>query len=182
MSVFGGSSRKDNLGQHHRTSSASLTLNNPPKRVDTPSSDTPSPLDASPISGTPNTERRVLSRPESALFSHNPPLLELSQDTLPELQPIFGYLNTHANKLYHEGYFLKLNDLDIRGYPKCQQLLVSVLMTQSQMVGPVPIDNGWNAMRNLSGLLFLCGMPQRWTPQKRERMSTLHSSTWQMLQ
>ncbi|PWY95647.1 hypothetical protein BO94DRAFT_600249 [Aspergillus sclerotioniger CBS 115572] len=117
MSVFGGSSRKDNLGQHHRTSSASLTLNNPPKRVDTPSSDTPSPLDASPISGTPNTERRVLSRPESALFSHNPPLLELSQDTLPELQPIFGYLNTHANKLYHEGYFLKLNDLDIHGRP-----------------------------------------------------------------
>ncbi|PYH96407.1 hypothetical protein BO71DRAFT_179405 [Aspergillus ellipticus CBS 707.79] len=117
MSVFGGSSRKDNLGQHHRTSSASLTLNNPPLRADTPSSDTPSPLDASPISATPNGERRVLSRPESALFSHNPPLLEFSQDTPPELQPIFGYLNSHANKLYHEGYFLKLNDLDTHGRP-----------------------------------------------------------------
>ncbi|GLA60219.1 hypothetical protein AtubIFM54640_000665 [Aspergillus tubingensis] len=117
MSVFGGSSRKDNLSQHHRTSSASLTLNNPPRRVDTPSSDTPSPLDASPISGTPHVERRVTSRPESTLFSHNPPLLEFSQDTPPELQPIFGYLNSHANKLYHEGYFLKLNDLDIHGRP-----------------------------------------------------------------
>ncbi|PWY82822.1 hypothetical protein BO70DRAFT_29826 [Aspergillus heteromorphus CBS 117.55] len=117
MSVFGGSSRKDNLGQHHRTSSASLTLNNPPLRADTPSSDAPSPLDASPISATPNGERRVLSRPDSALFSHNPPLLEFSQDTPPELQPIFAYLNSHANKLYHEGYFLKLNDLDSHGRP-----------------------------------------------------------------
>jgi CCR4-NOT transcriptional complex subunit CAF120 len=35
-------------------------------------------------------------------------------DTPPELQPIFSLLNSHANKLYHEGYFLKLNDLDTR--------------------------------------------------------------------
>ena len=30
----------------------------------------------------------------------------------PELLPIFSFLNSHANKLYQEGYFLKLNDLD----------------------------------------------------------------------
>ena len=40
--------------------------------------------------------------------------MEIAQDTIPELQPIFTFLNSHANKLYQEGYFLKLNDLDIR--------------------------------------------------------------------
>lgn len=35
----------------------------------------------------------------------------------PELQPIFTYLNSHSNKLYQEGYFLKLHDLDTRGRP-----------------------------------------------------------------
>ena len=38
---------------------------------------------------------------------------EIGRDTLPELLPIFTFLNSHANKLYQEGYFLKLNDLDI---------------------------------------------------------------------
>lgn len=46
--------------------------------------------------------------------TYHPPLMEIAQDTLPELQPIFTYLNSHANKLYQEGYFLKLNDLDTR--------------------------------------------------------------------
>lgn len=46
--------------------------------------------------------------------TYQPPLMELAQDTLPELQPIFTFLNSHANKLYQEGYFLKLNDLDSR--------------------------------------------------------------------
>ncbi|PYI16532.1 PH domain protein [Aspergillus violaceofuscus CBS 115571] len=117
MSVFGGSSRKDNPSQHHRTASASVTLNHPPFRNDPPTPDTTSPVDASPISGTSNAERRISSRPDSTYFSHNPPLLEFSQDTPPELQPIFGHLNSHANKLYHEGYFLKLNDLDTHGRP-----------------------------------------------------------------
>ena len=39
-------------------------------------------------------------------------VMETSRDTEPELLPIFQYLNSHANKLYQEGYFLKLNDLD----------------------------------------------------------------------
>jgi CCR4-NOT transcriptional complex subunit CAF120 len=38
--------------------------------------------------------------------------METTRDTEPELIPIFQYLNSHANKLYQEGYFLKLNDLD----------------------------------------------------------------------
>lgn len=39
--------------------------------------------------------------------------MDVSEDTLPELQPIFTLLNSHTNKLYQEGYFLKLDDQDI---------------------------------------------------------------------
>lgn len=45
---------------------------------------------------------------------HHPPVMEVAQDTLPELQPVFNFLNIHQNKLYQEGFFLKLNDLDAR--------------------------------------------------------------------
>jgi len=41
--------------------------------------------------------------------------MDINSDTPPELQPIFSLLNGHANKLYQEGYFLKLDDQDIRG-------------------------------------------------------------------
>lgn len=40
--------------------------------------------------------------------------MEIGQDVIPELQPVFSFLNSHSNKLYQEGYFLKLNDLDTR--------------------------------------------------------------------
>lgn len=43
--------------------------------------------------------------------------MELANDTPPELAPIFSYLNSHSNKLYQEGYFLKLHDLDSSGRP-----------------------------------------------------------------
>ena len=46
--------------------------------------------------------------------TYQPPLMEIAQGTIPELQPIFAFLNSHSNKLYQEGYFLKLNDLDSR--------------------------------------------------------------------
>jgi hypothetical protein len=48
------------------------------------------------------------------VFSRNPPLLQQATDTPPELSPIFSFLNIHTNKVYQEGYFLKLNDLDSR--------------------------------------------------------------------
>lgn len=54
---------------------------------------------------------RSSSRPGSMIYQ--PPLMDTARDTLPELLPIFTFLNSHANKLYQEGYFLKLNDLDI---------------------------------------------------------------------
>jgi CCR4-NOT transcriptional complex subunit CAF120 len=57
---------------------------------------------------------RMSSRPMSMVQTYQPPLMELTQDTLPELQPIFTYLNSHGNKLYQEGYFLKLDDQNSR--------------------------------------------------------------------
>jgi len=54
------------------------------------------------------------SRPMSMVYTYQPPIMDLAQDTLPELQPIFTFLNSHSNKLYQEGYFLKLHDLDSR--------------------------------------------------------------------
>jgi CCR4-NOT transcriptional complex subunit CAF120 len=49
--------------------------------------------------------------------TYQPPLMEVANDTPPELQPVFTFLNSHSNKLYQEGYFLKLHDLDARGRP-----------------------------------------------------------------
>ena len=65
---------------------------------------------ASPTPPRTRTERSS-SRPGSMIYQ--PPLMETNKDTLPELLPIFTFLNSHANKLYQEGYFLRLNDLDI---------------------------------------------------------------------
>lgn len=50
----------------------------------------------------------------SMVQTYQPPTMEIAGDTIPELQPIFTFLNSHGNKLYQEGYFLKLNDLDTR--------------------------------------------------------------------
>jgi CCR4-NOT transcriptional complex subunit CAF120 len=49
----------------------------------------------------------------SMIGGYLPPMMEIAQDTMPELAPVFNFLNAHSNKLYQEGYFLKLNDLDI---------------------------------------------------------------------
>ena len=53
----------------------------------------------------------------SMVQTYQPPLMDVSQDTLPELQPIFTFLNSHGNKLYQEGYFLKLDDQNTRMWP-----------------------------------------------------------------
>ncbi|KAI9857533.1 MAG: hypothetical protein M1824_004793 [Vezdaea acicularis] len=66
--------------------------------------------------------------------TYHPPLMEIAQDTLPELQPIFTYLNSHANKLYQEGYFLKLNDLDTHGRPNGDRTWTECF---AQLVGTV---------------------------------------------
>jgi CCR4-NOT transcriptional complex subunit CAF120 len=62
----------------------------------------------------PQGRQRATSRPVSMISTYQPPLMEVTEDTLPELQPIFTFLNSHANKLYQEGYFLKLDDQNSR--------------------------------------------------------------------
>ena len=52
---------------------------------------------------------------------YQPPVMDTT-DTIPELSPIFGFLNSHSNKLYQEGYFLKLNDLDTGGFDETMML------------------------------------------------------------
>jgi CCR4-NOT transcriptional complex subunit CAF120 len=49
--------------------------------------------------------------------TYSPPFMDVTEDTIPELQPIFTFLNSHANKLYQEGYFLKLDDQNSRASP-----------------------------------------------------------------
>lgn len=55
-------------------------------------------------------------RPLSMVQTYQPPLMEVNEQTIEELQPIFGLLNSHGNKLYQEGYFLKLHDQDNRKF------------------------------------------------------------------
>ncbi|RAR06796.1 ph domain-containing protein [Stemphylium lycopersici] len=63
------------------------------------------------------SDSRASVRPMSMIQTYQPPVMEVSQDTLPELQRIFMFLNSHSNKLYQEGYFLKFHDTDYRGRP-----------------------------------------------------------------
>ena len=66
--------------------------------------------------------------------TYQPQQMDVSQDTPPELAPIFSYLNSHSNKLYQEGYFLKLHDLDSRGRPSAERIWVECF---AQLVGTV---------------------------------------------
>lgn len=66
--------------------------------------------------------------------TYQPPLMEIGQDTIPELQPIFSFLNSHSNKLYQEGYFLKLNDLDSQGRPHADRSWAECF---AQLVGTI---------------------------------------------
>ena len=83
-----------------------ITNSASPQHVAAPARDSPTP--------TRTRTERSSSRPMSMVQAYQPPTMEIAQDTIPELQPIFSFLNSHANKLYQEGYFLKLNDLDTR--------------------------------------------------------------------
>ena len=109
MSAFGGPPRSP--------TPASSPANQPLQEEPTPSP-SPQPLvDQTRDSPTPprtKADRPFSSRPMSMVGAYQPPLMEIAQDTIPELLPIFTFLNSHSNKLYQEGYFLKLNDLDSR--------------------------------------------------------------------
>lgn len=73
-----------------------------------------SPLNGSPRDSPPQQRQRSSSRPLSMVQTYQPPVMDINEDTIPELQPIFTLLNSHSNKLYQEGYFLKLDDQNTR--------------------------------------------------------------------
>ncbi|KAF3769256.1 hypothetical protein M406DRAFT_273860, partial [Cryphonectria parasitica EP155] len=51
-------------------------------------------------------------------------------EAIPELQPIFTFLNSHSNKLYQEGYFLKLDDQNThRTWTECFAQLVGTVLS-----------------------------------------------------
>ncbi|KAI1001685.1 hypothetical protein K3495_g6517 [Podosphaera aphanis] len=80
------------------------------------------------------TEEEPASRPTSRQQFHFPPLIDVEQTTLPELQPIFSFLNSHSNKLYQEGYFLKLDDQNTQGRPNADRNWTECF---AQLVGTV---------------------------------------------
>ncbi|RYO82787.1 hypothetical protein DL766_009535 [Monosporascus sp. MC13-8B] len=79
-------------------------------------------------------QSRRSSRPLSMIMTYQPPVMDVTEDTIPELQPIFHFLNGHANKLYQEGYFLKLDDQNIQGKPNPDRTWTECF---AQLVGTV---------------------------------------------
>ncbi|KAG8527069.1 uncharacterized protein KY384_008498 [Bacidia gigantensis] len=115
--TFSGPQEK---GSQLKQEQQDVTHTSSPQHTAAPSRDSPPPR---------TRTERASSRPMSMVQTYQPPLMEVGQDTVPELQPIFTFLNSHANKLYQEGYFLKLNDLDTRK--------IETLPTRSSDVQPL---------------------------------------------
>lgn len=82
----------------------------------------------------PHQRQRSSSRPLSIVQTYQPPLMDVNEDTIPELQPIFTFLNSHSNKLYQEGYFLKLDDQNTQGKPNPDRTWTECF---AQLVGTV---------------------------------------------
>ncbi|SPN96742.1 related to CAF120 CCR4 Associated Factor 120 kDa [Cephalotrichum gorgonifer] len=81
------------------------------------SADSPTSLEDDSFANSPKTRKRASSRPISIIQGYQAPHMDINEDTIPELQPIFTFLNSHGNKLYQEGYFLKLDDQNTQGRP-----------------------------------------------------------------
>ncbi|POS70870.1 PH domain-containing protein [Diaporthe helianthi] len=93
-----------------------------------------SPVDT-PATNNPRGRNRSNSgRPMSMVQTFQPPLMDVGDDTPPELQPIFTFLNSHSNKLYQEGYFLKLDDQNTHGRPNPDRTWTECF---AQLVGTV---------------------------------------------
>ncbi|KAJ5245917.1 hypothetical protein N7468_000900 [Penicillium chermesinum] len=129
MSVFGP--KNNDSDKEGSNSSSNVTLAQTPPRYETPSP--PSELAPTGGAATPRSDGKG-ARPASTIFSRNPPLMTHAEDTPPELSPIFSFLNIHTNKVYHEGYFLKLNDQDNQGRPCADR---QWLECYAQLVGTV---------------------------------------------
>ncbi|KHO00100.1 PH domain protein [Metarhizium album ARSEF 1941] len=118
----------DPFPQLHRDIDAVRRPATPPSRPDYGT-----PLDTSP-SNTPPRRQRSSSRPLSMVQTYQPPLMDINEDTIPELQPIFTLLNSHSNKLYQEGYFLKLDDQNTQGKANADRTWTECF---AQLVGTV---------------------------------------------
>ncbi|KAJ9614197.1 hypothetical protein H2200_002333 [Cladophialophora chaetospira] len=81
---------------------------------------------------TPRTDRNV-SRPTSMVYT--PQSMDYDRENhIEELRPVFSFLSSQSNKLYQEGYFLKLNDLDTHGRPNADRNWTECF---AQLVGTV---------------------------------------------
>ncbi|TGZ79621.1 hypothetical protein EX30DRAFT_365148 [Ascodesmis nigricans] len=111
--IFSTSSSAANSdqGRHNRHNDAGYSAGS--RRRDTIAS-TPdpnsSPGDPLPQMSSRNSSRPT-SRPLSMIHMYNQPTPQIAPDEKPELMPIFNFLNIHSQKLYTEGYFLKLVDM-----------------------------------------------------------------------
>ncbi|EKV11429.1 hypothetical protein PDIG_50660 [Penicillium digitatum PHI26] len=137
LSGLGGSKHNATAKENKKSSSdvtlvANLSPFDTPHQWQTPPTTPSPPTDTSP--GSSGLRVGNGSRPASMIFSRNPPLMQQAVDTPPELSPIFSFLNIHSNKVYQEGYFLKLNDLDSHGRPSGDRQWVECY---AQLVGTV---------------------------------------------
>jgi CCR4-NOT transcriptional complex subunit CAF120 len=125
MSQWGGNAHlqkqpPSNAGSPGPASPAPLSPSNPPPSSFAQSATALDNFNSGRASPSPNHQRafsndsRPSSRPMSMIQTYQPPVMEVGADTLPELQRIFTFLNSHSNKLYQEGYFLKFHDTDAR--------------------------------------------------------------------
>ncbi|RMZ75645.1 hypothetical protein DV738_g5373, partial [Chaetothyriales sp. CBS 135597] len=84
---------------------------------------------------TPSSQQQLRPGSRAASAVYTPPSMATSTDTqIEELVPVFSFLSSHANKLYQEGYFLKLNDLDTSGKPNTDRSWTECF---AQLVGTV---------------------------------------------
>lgn len=131
-----------------------------------------SPIDT-PVTNSPVGRNRSNSgRPLSIVQTFQPPIMDVGEDTIPELQPIFTFLNSHSNKLYQEGYFLKLDDQNTRtchlgGGGSLRQETRVANREPWQMVDPTRTAHGQNVLRNSWAPCCPCGTPPSWTLQAR---------------
>ncbi|KAK5078498.1 hypothetical protein LTR51_000688 [Lithohypha guttulata] len=112
--------RLRNLSASFKAAAFPTASNNSYSRATPESSDT---LAGKPDGSAVVRETSATSLPQASASSpalHNPMVYTpptIVNDEIEELKPVFSYLSSHANKLYQEGYFLKLDDLDTSGKP-----------------------------------------------------------------
>nr|KMM70385.1 PH domain-containing protein [Coccidioides posadasii RMSCC 3488] len=98
----------------------------------------PNPVSGNSPRATPQRPNRTNARPVSTVLQQQQqqvvPSVDAENVPLPELEPIFSYLNSQSGKLYYEGYFFKLNDLDNEGSPCTERKWTEYF---AQLVGTV---------------------------------------------